>query len=219
MHASDSGLVFDEALRRRIAPVADRAARPLVRLGIRPDQLTALGLAVGLAAAAVLAMGGSPLLAGTLFLLNRALDGLDGPLARRTPARRPTPGGPAWGGVWDLTADVLVYVAVPLGLAADRSELWPAAAVLCAAIAVNLVTVLAGTGQTDDGRAVALAPGLVEGTETIVVYTALIVVPALSPGLLWVFAGLVALTALDRLRRLRRTVPGWSDGPGSPRSA
>ncbi len=219
MREPDSATVIDEVMRRRITPIADRLVRPLVRVGIRPDQVTAAGLVIGLAAASVLALGAPRWIAASLFVANRALDGLDGPLARRTPVRRAPRGAPSWGGVWDLTADVLVYVAVPIGLAIDRSELWPAVAVVCAAIAVNLVTVLAGTGQTDDGRAVALAPGLVEGTETIVVYTALIVVPALSPGLLWVFAGLVALTALDRLRRLRRTVPGWSDGPGSPRSA
>ncbi len=214
MCAPDSADVFDEPLRRRIAPVADQLVRPLVRLGVPPDRLTALGLVLGLAAAGVLASGTSTWLAGALFLLNRALDGLDGPLARRTPVRR---SAAAWGGVWDLTADVVVYVTIPIGLAVDRSELWPAVAVVCATIAVNLVTVLAATQPAADGRGVALAPGLVEGTETIVVYATLIVVPAASPLLLWIFAGAVGLTALDRLRRSRPTGPGRSDEPGGRR--
>lgn len=218
MRAPDSGAVFDDVLRRRVTPALDRVVGPLARLGIGPDLLTGVGLLVGCGAAATLALGGPAPLAGVLFVANRAIDGLDGALARRTRVHRPVSGAQTWGGVWDLTADVVVYVAIPIGLALDRPELWSAVAVLCAAIAVNLVTVLAVAQPQPEGRGVTLAPGLVEGGETIVVYAALAFVPSLSPVGLWAFAAAVVVTAADRLRRLRSTTSGRSDGPGPRRS-
>ncbi|MEO1065078.1 MAG: CDP-alcohol phosphatidyltransferase family protein [Actinomycetota bacterium] len=203
--------MFDDALRRRSGPLVDRLARPLVRRGVGPDTLTSCGLAVGLGAAVTLALEGPALLAAALFLANRGIDGLDGAVARRRVARRPGD-GPGWGGVWDHTADVIVYVAVPVGLAMGRPELWSAAAVLCATIAVNLVTVLAAA-QPIGGRSVALRPGLVEGSETIVAYTVIIAVPAATEVGMWVFAAAVGLTAAERLMRLRWPAAP-SDGPG-----
>lgn len=215
MCAPDSVSVFDDALRPRTRPLLDRVTGPLVRWGIGPDLLTSVGLLVGLGAVATLALEGPTLLAVALFLANRAIDGLDGAVARRSPVRRAPHGGPGWGGVWDQTADVIVYVGVPVGLAIGRPSLWPAAAVLCATIAINLVTVLAATQPTATGRSVTLAPGLVEGTETIVAYTLLLAVPSWAPVGLWAFAAAVAITAADRLRRLR-SPRARSDGPGDP---
>ena len=201
--------MFDDRLRPVVGRATDRVVVPFERLGVGPDLLTAIGLAVGLGAALTLALGGSTVIAGLLFAANRSFDALDGALARRTT-------GSVWGGVGDQTADVIVYVSVPIGLAVDRPELWPAVAVLCGAIAVNLVTVLAASQPRPGGRSVALASGWVEGAETIAGYLVLVLVPAASPVGIWAFAAATGATALDRLRRLRRPPSADSDGPGPP---
>lgn len=171
-----------------------------------PDAVTLVGLGVGLAAIGAVA-GGALAVGLGLFLLNRLVDGLDGALARAHG------GSSAWGGMLDLVADVIVYVGIPIALAIDDDARWPAAAVVCAGIAVNLVTVLTAAAASTAERSVALAPGLVEGTETIVAYVVLLAVPvAAGPGL-WVFAAAVWLTALIRLVRTR---PGRSAGPARP---
>ena len=81
-------------------------------------------LRLWMARAAVLALG--------LWLVNRLLDGLDGTLARRS-GRQSERGAYA-----DILADVIVYAAIPLGIAAgqdDRAAWIAAGALLATAVA------------------------------------------------------------------------------------
>jgi phosphatidylserine synthase len=207
--------------------VVDRALRPLkARLfspltvalaGVPADAVTAAGLAVGVAAA-LLAAAGHFELALAAWWANRLLDGLDGELARA--ARRPrrvggaasvgtAPATSARGAYLDLMADLLVYAAVPLGLAAGATgsltgvatdaiggptAVWIAAAATAAAYYVNLGswTLLSALLPRADGAVdpeatgVRMPAGLVEGTETIVL---------VSVGLLWPAGAAVTLGA------------------------
>lgn len=200
--------MFDTVTRRWCRPLVAAVSRPLVRRRVDPDVVTGVSLLVGLGAAAVVAAA-APLVGLALFGVNRLLDGVDGELARR----HPRPG--TWGGVWDFTADVVIYVSIPLAFAVADDGLWPAAAVVCAVMAVNLVTVLAAPNlAAEPSRSVRLGAGLVEGTETIAVYAVLIAVPAVRAPGLWGFAAAVALTAAWRLVSTRR--PDRSAGPASP---
>jgi hypothetical protein len=97
-------------------------ARALARRGVRADQITLVGLAIGLAAAGVAALGLFALaLAG--LILNRLADGLDGAVARLT---QPTDRG----AYLDIALDFVFYAAFPLGFALHD----PAANALPAAI-------------------------------------------------------------------------------------
>jgi len=154
--------VVDHYLR----PLKARAYAPLLRplAAVPADAVTVVGLAVGLAAAAAAALGRFEwALAG--WWANRWLDGFDGELARAAERRRaagfPAPGrdaaAPARGATaakrgayLDLMADLLVYAAVPLGLAAgatgsltgaplaDPAWVWAAAALALASFYLNL---------------------------------------------------------------------------------
>ena len=104
--------MFDAALRRRLDGPLAAAAERIDRSWVTPDRLTVAGLLVGLASAGLAAsqLWGWALLA---WLVSRALDGLDGPLARR---RGTGEGSPA-GGFLDITADFVVYGATVVGVA------------------------------------------------------------------------------------------------------
>ncbi|WP_026535823.1 CDP-alcohol phosphatidyltransferase family protein, partial [Arthrobacter sp. H14] len=74
--------MFDARLRPLLSPALDTVARWLDRPWITPDRLTGLNLVLGLVSA-VLAASQQWLPALAAWLLCRAADGVDGPLARR----------------------------------------------------------------------------------------------------------------------------------------
>jgi phosphatidylglycerophosphate synthase len=212
--------VIDRVLR----PVKTRLLAPLARrlAPLPPDALTAVGLAVGLAAAG-LAVAGRFDAALAAWLVNRLLDGLDGDVARASGRAGPR------GAYLDLMADLTVYAAVPLGLAAgaaahglaDPVASWSAAAFAIAAFYVNLGSLAflsAALAQDAEGRradAAGSAPGLhlpaglVEGAETVVLFTLALALPGLAPWTLGAIAALVFATALQRVAwAARRLAPG-----------
>ena len=107
--------MIDQILRARLAPTLDRAADTLETRGVAPGALTALALAAGLAACVAAAWSAWGL-ALALWLLNRVLDGLDGPLARRGEATE-------LGGLLDFVSDFVVYSGFVVAVAIARPGL------------------------------------------------------------------------------------------------
>lgn len=206
------------ALQSRI--LAEPAAR-LARLGVSADAVTIIGFSVGVASAAFLyAQAYGPALA--CILLNRLLDGLDGAIAR---AAGPTDRG----AFLDIALDFFFYATVPFGFAlAD-----PAANALAASA---LLLSFVGTGSSflafaviaeKRGLSSASFPmkgiyylgGLTEGTETILVFTVMCLLPEHFAAIAWLFATLAILTTLSRWWwgwRIFSAEPGAS--VSSPRS-
>ncbi|MDP6952710.1 MAG: CDP-alcohol phosphatidyltransferase family protein [Alphaproteobacteria bacterium] len=87
------------------------AVRPLAKTSVTPNQITAVRLATGLAAAAALAAGFLHLGAG-LWLLSMLCDRADGMLARLTGKSTP------WGHKFDLVSDFLATGLLFIGLGA-----------------------------------------------------------------------------------------------------
>ncbi len=204
---------------RRARPIAASVMAPLASGPLRgwsPLALTGAGLVVGLAAAIAAALG-AWWLAVVLWLTSRLLDGLDGAVARSSDRSSDV------GGYLDLCADITVYGAVPLGVAAGLSTeaAWVAAAFLVASFYLNTITwtVLSAllekraAGATANGEttSVTMPPGLIEGAETIVWFAAILVVPSAGVWLMASMAGAVAVGAGVRIvsgvRLLRVPVP------------
>ncbi len=110
-----------------------------------------------------------------------------------------------------MLADTIGYVAVPLGVAlgVDRTEAWIAVAVLLGVLWVNgmswayLAAILEkrgeGASSTGETTAVTMPPALVEGTETIIIYSAFVLFPSLAP---WLFSAMAALVVANVAQRL-----------------
>lgn len=110
--------IFDAPVRRVLDRPLSGVAQLLDRPFVTPNWLTMLGLATGLGSAAA-AAGQAWWWALGLWLFSRAMDGLDGPLARRRKANVPgttekSPGSEA-GGFLEITADFAVYGATVVG--------------------------------------------------------------------------------------------------------
>ncbi len=195
--------MFDVLLRA----LKDRLLAPLARrLGPRvaPNAVTVIACLVGLAcgAAAWRRAYGAAL---SLWALNRLLDGLDGTLAR-VHGRQTD-----FGGYLDILLDFVVYTAVPTGLGLGRPTYATLAAcvVLVGSFFVNaaswmyLSAVLearaAGAATRGERTTVAMPAGLIAGTETVILYTLFLALPARTPELFGLMAGLVYLTVAQRV--------------------
>jgi archaetidylinositol phosphate synthase len=90
--------------------------RPFVRTRLRPNHVTTLRLATGIAAALAFAVGTheSVVLGGWLFVISAFLDRADGELARLS--GRSSPGGHRYDLASDVASNVLNFGAIGVGL-------------------------------------------------------------------------------------------------------
>ena len=198
----------------RLRPLKEHFLEPVAaRLAPRvsANTLTGVALVVTLGAA-VLAAAGQPMAAVVAWLLGRLLDGLDGPVARHRGAASD------FGGYLDMLADTIGYAAVPIGVAAgiDERSAWIAVSVLLGAFFINTISwsylsaVLekrgAGASATGEMTTITMPPALVEGTETIVIFSLFIAFPQWSAGLFVAMAAMVAVNIVQRLAWARQNL-------------
>lgn len=194
---------------RYLLPVQKRLLQPLadwlVERKVSANSITLTGFAIGLAALPLLALNQYGL-ALVAILVNRLLDGLDGAVARATtPTDR--------GAFIDIALDFFFYAVVPLGFAFAN----PANNALAAAM---LITAFVGTGSSflafsviagkrgiaaEDypQKGIYYLGGLTEGTETVIFFILICLLPGWFAELACLFAILCLVTTVTRW------VQGW----------
>lgn len=171
--------------------VTDPIVGVLARAGVTPNQLSLLGFA-GNVGAAALAARGQFLAAGAVMLAASALDLLDGALARATGRAS------AFGAVLDATLDRLSEAAVLGGLAfyyAERGrteEVVLAFAALAGSVAVSYVRAQAKANGLD------LREGLFTRAERVLLLGGGLIIHQVRIAL-WILAVMASATALQRL--------------------
>jgi len=198
--------MLDRAAIALLRPALTGAARGLARVGIRADQVTLTGFAIGMAAAFAIATQ-HPLLGLTGIALSRLCDGLDGALARLT---EPTDRG----AFIDISLDFVFYASIPLAFAvADPAANALTAAALLAAFVGTTSTFLAfavlaaqrGMASTAfPAKGIYYLGGLTEATETLTCFALMCLWPQHFAIFAWGFALLCVLTTVTRLWA------GWS---------
>jgi phosphatidylglycerophosphate synthase len=170
--------MFDAQLRPLIDRLLNPIGRGLVALGMTANQVTMIGAAFGLIAAGCVAAG---LFYPALWFViaNRVIDGLDGAVARASRSSD-------FGGYLDIVSDFTFYSAVPLAFAVARPETALAAAFLIFSF-IGTATSFLGfailaekhqvTTQIRGKKAFYYLGGLTEGTETILLFLAMLVWP------------------------------------------
>jgi phosphatidylglycerophosphate synthase len=199
--------MFDTYLRN----AKDRIGEPLARRmsNVLPNAITFAALLFGLGSAALAAR--KLFLWGLAFwLLNRALDGLDGLLARLHSSQGD------FGGYLDILLDFVAYATVPIGLvlASPTSDRYLALAVMLAAFYVNtaswmyLAAILEKRSSRDPETAttIVMPAGLIGGFETILAYCAFLLFPAYITILFYFFSALVFITIVQRLVWAQRSL-------------
>jgi phosphatidylglycerophosphate synthase len=197
--------MLDRLALKILKPATDAAANWLAARGLTADQATLAGFGFGMIAA-ILITGGLTTAAILPLLVNRALDGIDGALARlSTTTER--------GAFLDISLDFVFYAAVPLAFAAlDPAANAFAAAVLLAAFTATGTSFLAFAVMAEKrglkstaypSKSFYYLGGLTEGTETILCFLAMCWWPEHFAVIALFYAGLCAVTAATRL------VSGW----------
>ncbi len=119
--------------------VARIGVRPLATTRVKPNHITTLRLATGLAAAAAFALGSmaASYLGAALFVVAMLLDRADGELARSTGQTS------AWGHRYDIVADAIANAAAFIGIGvAARDVLGPAGILLGALAGFGVVAIM-----------------------------------------------------------------------------
>jgi phosphatidylglycerophosphate synthase len=176
-------------------------AKKLHKTGITADQLTVAGFITGLLAVPALAFGQFELALMCLFL-NRLADGLDGELARF--------GKPSDAGSFlDISLDFVFYSVFPLGFAFyDPASNALPAAVLIASFVGTGASFLAFSTQAEKRsisnlhfpyKGLYYLDGLAEGSETIICFALMCLLPLSFDTLAWLFAALCFVTTLNRV--------------------
>ncbi len=201
--------MFDERMRS----LKDNAINPLAGnlSDVPPWLLTMLGLVMGVITAVSLYQ--QQYLIGLIFWgLNRLFDGLDGAVARLS--------GHAsdFGGYIDILFDFIIYAAIPIGLVlgqqsgTDGDTITLALIFLLATYYVNgaswmyLAAILEKRNQGNANKltSITVPSGLIGGTETILFYTAFIILPSYIFWLFGVMGSLIIITIGQRLIWARR---------------
>jgi len=198
--------MLDAAARKLIDPPLNAIGQNLATRGMTADGVTLIGLGLGLCAALLIANGWA-VLALIPLLASRIADGLDGAVAR---ASQKTD----FGGYLDIACDFLFYGAIPFAFVVMN----PAANAIAGAFLLmsfyfngtsflgyaifaekrNMETSAQGI------KSLYFSNGLLEGTETIVFFVLLCLLPASFAMLAWIFGSLCFATAILRIFAARR---------------
>lgn len=193
--------MLDARARQIIDPPLNALGRALARTGISANAVTLIGLVLGLLSAVMIAQG-APFAALIPLLASRLADGLDGAIARATHKTD-------FGGYLDIASDFLFYGAVPVGFVVlNPTDNAIAGAVLLLSFYFNAASFLGfailaekrGMETSAQGsKSLYYSNGLLEGTETILFFVALCLMPWAFAPLAWVFAILCFATAALRI--------------------
>lgn len=199
--------MLDGWARQRIDPALRVMARRLAAAGVSANQITVASLALGLGAAAAVALQ-AYWLGLALLLASRLGDGLDGAVARIA-------GRTDLGGYLDIVFDFAVYGALPVGFVlADPAANAVAGAVLVLSFYVNGASFLAYAvmaerrgmrGEARGAKSLFFTTGLAEATETIAVFVLFCLFPDWFAPLAYAFAALTLYTAVSRIVLAART--------------
>lgn len=195
--------MIDGLFKRHIDPLWEKAARPLIDLKMTPNQVTAAGLILILAASLAYLLHQSSLVFGLTLAIAFAFDALDGAVARQRDMRSKA------GGYFDAMVDRYQELTV-LAAIAHVADLWPLAMFAFAGGALtSYAKARTAIEMSIDNDA---WPDLFERLERVIFLCLLLVVDGLasvaglgSPAILaigiGVYAALANLTAFQRIRR------------------
>ena len=212
--------MLDSSIRSQIVPIMSRLGHGLANRGVKANHLTAVGFVIGVGACVAVGTGRWGL-GLVLWLVNRCVDGLDGSVAR---ANGPT----ELGGFLDIVADFAIYGGLLVGFGFAGEELRLPALVLFLAYYLNGTAFLAWSslaerlklGEGGDGRSLDFSnAGLTEGTETIIVMSVALAWRSQAEPILWIFAGAVFITVLQRVAFVISHLRDGRTDPGSPELA
>lgn len=163
-----------------VRPLKDKLLNPLAKLigqSISPKSITLFSFLIGLGSVYFI-FTERLTTALLLWILNRILDGLDGTVARLSGRQSD------FGGYLDIVVDFIIYALIPLTFTYTYGEgeiNWILLSVMISLFYVNSASWMylsallekrkAGNSEVMEQTSITMPSGIVEGTETIIIYT------------------------------------------------
>lgn len=189
--------MIDTRLRHHVQPWFNQAGKYLHQAGFTPDQVTLMAFVTGLTAGFFISR--QWMAAALAFIwLSGALDVLDGTVARIGGTTSRT------GALMDLILDRMVEAAVILGFYAINPEHAWAHLLFFVGVIFNFSTFLAAGAlfPNNGSKSMHYDPGILERTETFLLFSLMILWPAGRFGVLMAFNTLMFITGVLRFYRL-----------------
>lgn len=192
--------MLDRAARRLIDPALDRLAAAARQRHITANQVTVAGFACGLAAMGAIALQAYAV-GLALLMTNRLADGVDGSLARQT-------GATDVGGYLDIVLDFIVYSGAAFAFAVAQPEHALAAAFLIFSFMGTGSSFLAFAifaakrkldGEATVNKSFYYLGGITEGTETILLFVVILLLPGWFEIAAYVYGALCWVTTVGRI--------------------
>ncbi|WP_203334591.1 CDP-alcohol phosphatidyltransferase family protein [Planococcus beigongshangi] len=190
--------MLDTHARKHIQPVIEKSADLLLTRGFTADGVTKTAFAIGLSAGVLIYLD-QPILALTALWISGFLDVVDGTMARKT---KPS----SWGTLLDISFDRTVEIGVILGLAFRYpGSMW--ALLLLSVSIIIAMTIFLTVGALSDIQGVKsfyYQAGLAERTETFILFTLMILLPAYLTAITVFFVAIQIITIFQRMTEARR---------------
>jgi phosphatidylglycerophosphate synthase len=189
--------MIDTRLRSKVQPGFDLLGKGLSATGLTPNAVTVIAFIIGILAGVSTGFG-FIIPAVVLLWLSGLLDVLDGTVARLTGKSSKL------GAYLDLIFDRLVEGTMILGFYAWIPELvWPILIFYVGAMFNFTTFLVAATLFKNEGKkSMHYDIGILERTETFILFTLMLLLPSMAYWLLMVFNILMILTGILRFRRV-----------------
>lgn len=189
--------MIDTRLRKTVQPGFDFLGNILSKTGLTPNMVTTIAFVVGIGAGASLSFGYRAV-ALMLLWLSGLLDVLDGTVARLTGKSSKL------GAYLDLIFDRVVEGVMMLGFYLWMPELVVPVLIFYIGAMFNFTTFLVAASlfNNDGEKSMHYDIGLLERTETFILFSLLMLLPDYAFFLLMAFNALMILTGMLRFRRV-----------------
>lgn len=189
--------LIDTKLREKVQPYFDISARLFLSWRLKPDTITLLAFVIGIVSGVLVALNMRVLALATLWL-SGFLDVIDGTLARMTNTST------LKGAYMDLILDRMVECAFILGLAFLMPEGYIGYILFLISVIFNFSTfIVAGAlFKNTELKSMHYDVGLIERTETFIVFSVILFFGKYSFYILTTFSLLIMLTGIIRFKRI-----------------
>jgi len=180
---------------------------------VKPNTLSVFAFLAGVGSAFLVLLH-YPYWALACWVLNRILDGYDGTVARLTNQKTD------FGGYLDILLDFVVYALIPVVFTyiyTPDNFGWISLVVLLALFYINsaswmyLSAVLekkrAGAAETGEFTSVTMPSGLIEGTETVIIFSLFYIFPQFLVWFFWIMSATMVIGIIQRIVWARKHLP------------
>ena len=197
--------MLDQKFNLFFRPVLTKFATILLKHQISPNQITLFSFILGIFCFIFLSLG-FIYTALLFFLLNRIFDGVDGALAR---LKEPTD----LGGFYDIISDFLIYALLPFGFILFDNNNFLSMSLLLTSFIGTCSTFLTTAWifekkkikiEQRSQKSFFYSEGLIEGTETIILFIMMFLFYEVANFIAWIFAILCFITSITRIIKVSK---------------